>query len=62
MIREDRQVRKFRSFREAEEADRAFYRSLTGEQRLDILLELIARHGPIKRLERVYRIVELSRS
>ena len=34
-------VRKFRSFKEAEQADLEFYGSLTGEQRLDILLELI---------------------
>jgi hypothetical protein len=33
-------VRKFRSFKEAEQADLEFYGSLTGEQRLDILLEL----------------------
>jgi hypothetical protein len=53
------QVRVFRSFEEAEEADRAFYRSLTPEQRLDILLQLIAQHGPVQRLERVYKIVKL---
>jgi hypothetical protein len=29
-------VRKFRSFKEAEQADLEFYRSLTGEQRVDI--------------------------
>ena len=33
-------VRKFRSFKEAEQADREFYRSLTGAQRVDILLKL----------------------
>ena len=52
-------VRVFRSFKEAEDADRAFYRSLTPEQRLDILLQLIAQHGPVTRLERVYKIVKL---
>jgi hypothetical protein len=56
---EDKQVRVFRSFQEAEDADRAFYRSLTPEKRLDILLQLIAQHGPVKRLERVYKIVKL---
>ena len=33
-------VRKFRSFKEDEEAGREFYRSLTGVQRVDILLEV----------------------
>ena len=56
---QDKQVRVFRSFQEAEDADRAFYRSLTPEQRLDILLQLIAQHGPVQRLERVYKIVKL---
>jgi hypothetical protein len=42
VTRQDRQVRVFPSFQEAEDADRAFYRSLTPEQRLDILLQLIA--------------------
>ena len=57
----------FSSFREAEEADRQFYASLTPQQRLDILLELIAAdresfdEAP-QRFERVYRVVELSES
>lgn len=55
-------VKIFRSFEEAEQADREFYRSLTGQQRLDILLQLIAQHGPPKRLERVFRIVKLEES
>ncbi len=54
------------SHREAEQADNEYYRRLTPEQRLDILLALInpepEEHGPQSRLERVYRIVELSRS
>ena len=62
MTRQDRQVSVFRSFQEADDADRAFYRSLTPEQRLDILLELISQHGRVKRLERVYRIVKLEDS
>ena len=51
---------KFRDFSEAEKADREFYRRLTGEQRLEILLEMTkeATNGPI---ERVYRIVKLPR-
>ena len=59
-------VRQFDSYAEAEAADRAYYRSLTPEQRLEILFDLVARyreeHGCSERLERVYRIVELSRS
>ena len=59
-------IRKFDSHAQAEAADRDFYRSLTPEQRLEILFELVARyreeHGCSERLERVYRIVELSRS
>jgi len=38
----ERTIRKFRSFAEAERADREYYRSLTPQQRLDILLELVA--------------------
>jgi hypothetical protein len=59
---QDKQVRVFRSFQEAEDADRAFYRSLTPEQRLDILLQLIAQHGPVTRLERVYKIAKFEDS
>ena len=58
MTRQEEQVRVFNSFKDADDADRAFYRSLTPEQRLDILLQLIAQHGPVKRLERVYKIVK----
>jgi hypothetical protein len=55
---QEKQVRVFRSFQEAEDADRPFYRSLTPQQRLDILLQMIAPHGPVTRLERVYKIVK----
>jgi uncharacterized protein YdeI (YjbR/CyaY-like superfamily) len=47
---------------EAEEADNACYRSLTPEQRLDILLELTKPDEAQPRLERVYRIVGISQS
>jgi hypothetical protein len=53
-------VRKFSSHAEAEAADRDYYLSLTPEQRMDMLLELVARlqgDAP-KRLERVYRVVK----
>ncbi len=56
----------FSSFREAADADRAFYASLTAQQSLDLLLDLIARYQESmgeagQRLERVYRVVELAR-
>ena len=37
-------VVKFNSFADAQRADRRYYLSLTPQQRLDILLELVARH------------------
>jgi hypothetical protein len=61
----ERVIRVFNSHAEADAADRAYYRSLTPQQRLDILLEMLAwgRTGDAtgERLERVYRIVELER-
>ena len=61
----ERTVVKFSSHQEAERATREYYRSLTPQQRLDILLELIEasrREGDAasERFERVYRIVKLS--
>ena len=50
-------AKKFRSFSEAEKADRDFYKKLTGNERLQILVELL-NHGPEHRLERVSRIVK----
>ena len=56
----------FHSFDEAERADDEYYASLTPQQRLDILLDLIAAHREsagetATRLERVYRLTQLSR-
>jgi hypothetical protein len=61
----ERRVAKFSSHQEAEQADLEYYRSLTPQQRLDILLELIEasrKEGDAasERFERVYRIVKLS--
>jgi len=61
----ERIVAKFSSHQEAERATLEYYRSLTPEQRLDILLELIEasrKEGDAasERFERVYRIVKLS--
>jgi hypothetical protein len=62
----ERVIRVHDSWESAARADRAYYASLTPQERLDILLELIARHQESlpdaeRRLERVYRIVEFAR-
>ena len=49
----------FSSFAEAEKADREFYRKLSGETRLAILLEL-TENATERPLERVYRITKFS--
>jgi len=59
-------LRVFSSFREAEQADWALYASMSPQERLDVLLDLVARQREsmgeaAARLERVYRVVELSR-
>jgi hypothetical protein len=57
-------VRIFKSFEEADQADKEYYRNLTPEQRLDILLEINGRwpffnNGETSdRLARVYRIID----
>jgi len=56
----EKTVAKFRDFSEAEKADREFYRKLTGQERLDILLEL-SKQEPERPIERVWRIVKLPR-
>jgi hypothetical protein len=56
----EKNAAKFRDFAEAEKADREFYRKLSGQERLDILLQL-TKHEPERRLERVYRVIKLPR-
>lgn len=56
----DKTVAKFRSFEEAEEADREFYKHLSPQERVNILLQSI-NHAPEHRLERVYRVTKLPR-
>ncbi len=56
----------YKSFEEADQADRAKYRSMTPQERLDLISQLRALlHGPddasAPRLERVLRITELPR-
>lgn len=46
----EKKVERFTSFSEAEKADRDFYKKLTGNQRLQILVEL-SKHVPEQRLE-----------
>lgn len=53
-------VRKFKSLREADRADRDFYKKLSPQERLSILLQL-TKHEPERRLERVYRVTKLPR-
>jgi hypothetical protein len=53
-------VGKFRNFDEAEKADHEFYKKLSGNERLQLLVELI-NHAPEQRLERVSRITKLAR-
>jgi hypothetical protein len=62
----DKVIRVFESHEAAEKADIEYYRSLTGEQRLQILYALIAQvrgdgTGTAQGLERVCRIVERGR-
>ena len=63
----ERTIRHFKSFAEAEEQEHAEYAALSPGERLDILLELIARYREslgeaAEGFERVHRVVELSES
>jgi hypothetical protein len=55
-----------RSFEECDRADKAYYRTLSPQQRLEILWELNRRwpasgdDETVERLERVYRVIKLS--
>jgi hypothetical protein len=49
----------YRSFTEADEADYAYYRSLTGNQELELMLQIMApAYEAARGFKRVYRIVE----
>jgi hypothetical protein len=58
--------RVFKSFDEAEKANREFYNSLSGTERLDILLTLISQNKSSKHDEvgsgpkRIYRVIKRS--
>jgi hypothetical protein len=63
----EKKVQVFSNHAEAAAADRAYYRALSPEQRLDLLLDIVRQHRESEdeaaaRFERVYRVVELSRS
>jgi hypothetical protein len=49
---------KFRNFAEAEKADREFYRKLSGQERLNILVEM-TKEAWSRPIERVYRVIKL---
>ncbi len=57
----EKTAQKFRNFTEAEKADHKFYKKLTGNERLQILVDLL-NHGSEQRLERVSRITKLPRN
>jgi uncharacterized protein YdeI (YjbR/CyaY-like superfamily) len=55
-------ARVFHSFADADQADGEYYRSLTPEQRLEILFDLVKSKSsdePEQRLERVCRVIKL---
>ena len=58
----ERVVRKFRSFDEADNADYEYYRTLSGNEKLQLLLELIMPENPdaavIERSARVHPLTE----
>ena len=56
-------VRKFETHNEADRAEHEYYRSLTPEQRMDILFQLVeeSSDGASEGFKRVYRIVKLDK-
>lgn len=55
-------IRIFNSFAEAERSDYEFYQSLTPQQRLEMVFDIVANAYPDeikRRSERVYRITKL---
>ena len=61
----EKEVRVYRSHEEAENADVEHDKTLTPEERVDVVLELRNRYYPDaaqQRLARVYRVTKLERS
>lgn len=59
-------IQRFSSFAERDEANRRYYASLTPQERLDILLELVFGHAgeakdghATEGFQRVYRVIKL---
>jgi hypothetical protein len=54
-----REFQVYNNFAAADEADYAYYRSLTGNQKLKLMLEIMApAYEANPRFERVYRVIE----
>jgi hypothetical protein len=63
MDRIKREIRVFNSFAEADEAEYEYYRSLSGNEKLEMMLEIMApAYEAAPRFERVYRVIEIPRS
>lgn len=63
----DKLLRVFNGFEDAEHADEEYYASLTPQQRVDMLLDIVARYGTAHGdtpagFERVCRVTQLSQS
>jgi hypothetical protein len=58
-----REFKVHENFAAADEADYAYYRSLSGNEKLKLMLEIMApAYEANPRFERVYRVVEFPRS
>jgi hypothetical protein len=56
-----REITVHKNFAEADEADYAYYRSLSGDEKLKLMLEIMApAYEANPRFERVYRVVKRS--
>ena len=53
-------VRKFHSFEEADNADYEYYRALSGDEKLQLLLDLIMPENPDAAVERSARVHPLT--
>lgn len=57
-----REFKVYENFAAADEADYAYYRSLSGNEKLKLMLEIMApAYEANPRFERVYRVVEFPR-
>ena len=62
-----REAIRYETFAEADKAEDEYYRSLTADERVNLLLELVEQYGDYfsetpERFERVYRVVTLEES